>query len=96
MAKAKFFLDLTKPIPEWGLPEAMSTAVPIAASGVEIKSTRRISSGMHTSIRTKIDADTLKRARTFVVNAKKGTVTPTFKSRNRASRSVVFLARKAK
>lgn len=95
MAKAKFFIDLTKPIPEWGLSEAMSTAVPIATSGVEIKSTRGISSGMHTSIRTKIDAETLKKARTFVVNAKKGTVKIAFKSRNRASRSVV-LARKVR
>lgn len=71
MAKTKFFIDLSKPIPEWGLSEAISTAVPIAVSGVEIKSTRHISSGMQMSILNKIDAKTLKEARNSVATANK-------------------------
>jgi hypothetical protein len=96
MAKRKYIVDLTKPIPEWGLSEAISTAVPRAASGIEIKSTRDISSGMHTTIRAKIDKDILRKAHARVVDAKKGTAKTVFRAGNRIPRTSVFLTRKGK
>lgn len=95
MAKGKFTIDITKPIPEWGLSEAVSTAVPIAVSGAEIKSTRSISEAMHNKIRAKIDLGTIKQARSFMTSSKTGKHSKTvFKVGNRARTAVLF--RKAK
>jgi hypothetical protein len=91
MAKGRFIIDVTKPIPEWGLSEEMSTAVPIAVSGAEIKSTRDISSGMQKRIRAKIDKDTLREACRFIVSSKTGKHSGSvFKIGNRARTKVLF------
>ena len=91
MAKSKFLIDVTKPIPEWGLSEEMSTAVPIAVSGAEIKSTRDISSGMQKRIRANIDASILREARNFMTDSKSGKHSGTvFKLGNHARSRVLF------
>ena len=91
MAKGKFLIDVTKPIPEWGLSEEMSTAVPIAVTGAEIKSTRDISSGMQKKITEALDPNTLREARGFVTFSKKGKHSKAvFKLGNRARSSVLF------
>jgi hypothetical protein len=55
MSKAtKFVVDLNRPLPEWGVSQTISAAVPIAVSGAEIKSTRNASLGMHTVLRARI------------------------------------------
>lgn len=91
MAKRKILIDVTKPIPEWGLSEEVSTAVPIVVSGTEIKSTRDISSGMEKRIRAKIDMNTLREAHGFITSSKKGKHSGSvFKLGNRARATVLF------
>lgn len=65
----------SEPVPEWGLAPAVSTAVPIAPSGIEIKSTRDASDAMYTILRSRVDKDAVASLRKFVARAKRSTGT---------------------
>ncbi|HLJ86152.1 MAG TPA: hypothetical protein VKZ53_04975 [Candidatus Angelobacter sp.] len=94
MAKDKPFIDVTRPIPEWGLSEEMSRAVPMAGSGVEIKSTRDISSSMRNRIRAAIDVGTLREAHKLVADSKEGKHSGTIFTSNKVLRSEVLFKEK--
>jgi hypothetical protein len=55
MSKSKRYLVWHEVVPEWGLSPYVSTAVPIAVSGAEIKSTKDASEAMYTVLRSKAD-----------------------------------------
>lgn len=53
--KQSKFVVVNGRIPEWGVSPLVSTAVPIAASGTEIKSTRGVSESMYTVLRARLN-----------------------------------------
>lgn len=74
MAKRKQVrvIDVSKPIPEWGLSEVVSRAVPIVVSGPEIRSTRDISRGIQMELHKHFEGtDVLRQARNLVATAKR-------------------------
>lgn len=96
MAKdSKFLIDLDEPLPEWGVSPKVSKAVPIAASGAEIRSTRGVSEAIHRVLLSKVSSKVTPAAmvefRNVLSNAKKqkGADTFVFKQTRRASRSPI-------
>jgi hypothetical protein len=64
-------------LPEWGISRDVSTAVPIAASGAEIKSMRGASNAMYEVLRSRVQSaeiarEELKILRTAISKAKTG------------------------
>lgn len=64
------FIRIVEEIPEWGISPTVSIAVPIVASGAQIRSTRPVSDAMNTVLRASIDKDLIERARKVVARAK--------------------------
>jgi hypothetical protein len=56
MAKQTKYIFGQRKIPEWGVSPVISTAVPIAASGAEIKSTRVASQGIFNVLTSRVKA----------------------------------------
>lgn len=88
MAKLSKYVFVNGRISEWGVSPRISTAVPIAASGTESKSTQWVSKSMNGLLRSRIDElkkdekvfekSEVKKLRTIVQNAKLGPVSGTF------------------
>jgi hypothetical protein len=53
-------------LPEWGVAPAVSTAVPIAASGTEVKSTRDVSEAMHNLLLSRRDVNAFHQVRRII------------------------------
>jgi len=57
-------------LPEWGVAPAVSTAVPIAVSGTEVKSTRDVSEAMHNLLLSRRDVNAFRQVRRIISGSK--------------------------
>lgn len=100
MPKPVKSIVLHNKIREWGLTPCVSTAVPVAASGVEIQSTREVSNAMYGVLRKKVNENLISEVRRLVTVTKNSAPKNSsysgtfFKANSRAPRSPVSLVRK--
>ena len=55
-------------LPEWGVAPAVSTAVPMAVSGTEVKSTRDVSEAMHNLLLSRRDVKAFQQVRRIIAD----------------------------
>lgn len=71
MSKRSKLLKVTDDfLPEWGVAPAVSTAVPIAVSGTEVKSTRDVSEAMHNLLLSRRDMNAFRQVRRIISGSK--------------------------
>lgn len=91
----KYLLDVEskKRVPEWGISELVSTAVPLVASGAEFKSTRDVGEAMSRVLRSKLDANALSQVKKF---AKKQRSSGSFFKTARRKAATIITRRRTK
>jgi hypothetical protein len=63
--KTVLTIESRKRVPEWGISDTVSTAVPLVASGAEFKSTRDVGEAMSKVLRSKLDSKALSQVKKF-------------------------------